>query len=545
LDAPIIYLGPTMPVSEAREILPGHYLPPVACGDILRIRPLRPRAILLIDGVFESVGSVWHKELMLAMQDGVHVLGCSSMGALRAAELEHFGMVGIGTIFERYRDRRYTDDDEVAVLHTARESGWRSLTIPLVNVRATVERAVAERVLSTTEAAVIVEACRGVFYQERTLEAIWAQLSGSVDAGCIRRFRQFVDAGGYVDQKRLDAVAMLEAFALGGARWVGRGARSATPWVHRNNHVRRIETEIMCRPFRHRPAWLPRLEQLALDARLLGPTYLLLRMFAELLMIADTVARVRGIEPAADHRDAVEDIPAARWMDDGDRAAFVARAARLRALLSQDLPPAARSVEAFEHDLHGLFGLQVEGRSGRSLSAKVAGVWRVVDEAFLAAGMDVNDERLAHVVKEFRVEHGLLTRAQTLDWMRGRGLSERAFADMMGAFARYTTALDCNWCNHLGGQDTTDGVAWLIDALALAGMHEAPSFPPAAELGAEAAGMPLRDLVEHHCAAIGVTAPEDLEAFASELDFHGGEQELLRELGRLYAPAQRSDADLS
>ena len=64
----------------------------------------RPRAVGIIDGYFQQVPSVWHKEILWAMAQGVHVFGSASMGALRAAELAPFGMRGVGLIFEAYRD---------------------------------------------------------------------------------------------------------------------------------------------------------------------------------------------------------------------------------------------------------------------------------------------------------------------------------------------------------------------------------------------------------------------------------------------------------
>jgi hypothetical protein len=51
------------------------------------------------------------------MEQGVHVFGAASMGALRAAEMHSLGMVGIGTIFQWYRDGKIVADDEVAVRH--------------------------------------------------------------------------------------------------------------------------------------------------------------------------------------------------------------------------------------------------------------------------------------------------------------------------------------------------------------------------------------------------------------------------------------------
>ncbi len=46
-------------------------------------------------GYFEHVPAVWHKEIMWIMERGVHVFGSAGLGALRAVELETFGMRGV------------------------------------------------------------------------------------------------------------------------------------------------------------------------------------------------------------------------------------------------------------------------------------------------------------------------------------------------------------------------------------------------------------------------------------------------------------------
>ena len=56
--------------------------------------------------------SPWHKEIVYALQyPGVKgIYGAASMGALRASELDFVGMVGIGQIYNWYRDA-VTEDD--------------------------------------------------------------------------------------------------------------------------------------------------------------------------------------------------------------------------------------------------------------------------------------------------------------------------------------------------------------------------------------------------------------------------------------------------
>src|SRR4029077_1266006 len=100
-----------------------------------------PALIGVIDGYFERVPTVWHKEILWAMAEGIHVYGAASAGALRAAELAGFGMRGIGRVYEDFRDGVLQDDDEVAVLHGPAEVGYPPVTEAMVNIRATLAAA--------------------------------------------------------------------------------------------------------------------------------------------------------------------------------------------------------------------------------------------------------------------------------------------------------------------------------------------------------------------------------------------------------------------
>jgi hypothetical protein len=136
MSATHVFLGPSLSWEEGLKILPdATFLPPAKAGDIYIAVKGGAQVIAIIDGFFEQVPAVWHKEILYALSLGVHVFGASSMGALRAAELHPFGMVGIGRIFEAYRDGACEDDDEVAVIHAGQESAFEALSEAMVNVR--------------------------------------------------------------------------------------------------------------------------------------------------------------------------------------------------------------------------------------------------------------------------------------------------------------------------------------------------------------------------------------------------------------------------
>jgi hypothetical protein len=99
-----------------------------------------PEVIVLVDGYYFTVPAVTHKELLYALDAGVRVIGAASLGALRAVELEPFGMRGVGEVFARYRSGEIDGDDEVALLHASAENGYRPLTVALVEVRHALDR---------------------------------------------------------------------------------------------------------------------------------------------------------------------------------------------------------------------------------------------------------------------------------------------------------------------------------------------------------------------------------------------------------------------
>jgi hypothetical protein len=186
---------------------------PAAFGDVYRAARLRPTAIALIDGYFERVPATWHKEILWAMSEGVHVFGASSMGALRAAELCDFGMIGIGPIFEAFRDGELEDDDEVAIAHGSCDTGFVPGSEAMVNIRATLRRAVAAEVLSAACAEALTALAKGTFYAQRCYPAlVEAGADTGLDPSELGRFRVWVSSG-RVDQKRADAEQLLEHLA--------------------------------------------------------------------------------------------------------------------------------------------------------------------------------------------------------------------------------------------------------------------------------------------------------------------------------------------
>jgi hypothetical protein len=205
-----VFTGPTIAAAEVRSELDGAVVSgPAAFGDVYRAARGRARAIALIDGYFECTPAVWHKEILWAMSEGVHVFGASSMGALRAAELADFGMVGVGAIFEAYRAGALEDDDEVAVVHGPADRAFSPMSEAMVNLRATLAAAAREGVLGAGAADTLERIAKGLFYADRTYETLFREAAAAgVDGGDVAALRGWLPRG-RVDQKQSDARLLL------------------------------------------------------------------------------------------------------------------------------------------------------------------------------------------------------------------------------------------------------------------------------------------------------------------------------------------------
>lgn len=208
----VVFLGPSLAISEAQRILPDAiYLPPARQSDLLSAAiNLKPDVIGLIDGVFLQSTAVWHKEILYALQRGVHVYGASSMGALRAAETDRFGMIGVGEIYRMFASGELIDDEEVALSHGPAELGYRKLSEPTVNVRATLQAARDAGVIDAELCEQLVAIAKEIYFGDRIFPVVFDRaLRRGVPAEVVQRLSGFVRTG-YVDLKACDARLLLQ-----------------------------------------------------------------------------------------------------------------------------------------------------------------------------------------------------------------------------------------------------------------------------------------------------------------------------------------------
>src|SRR6185503_7206587 len=211
-----VFVGPSLPRAARSEYSELLFHPPVSQGDVYHLAKARPLAIAIIDGYFEHRASVWHKELLWALSQGVHLFGAASMGALRAAELCDFGMVGVGSIYERFVSGALTDDDEVTLVHADADLDFRAVSDAMVNLRATLTLACTERILTQGQAERLETALKLRFYPERSYGALLELARAELPRDVLARFEAWLALPEHrVDQKQRDAselLACLRAF---------------------------------------------------------------------------------------------------------------------------------------------------------------------------------------------------------------------------------------------------------------------------------------------------------------------------------------------
>jgi hypothetical protein len=228
----LVFLGPTMRLEEAKSVLDAVYLRPASQGDvILAAHAFHPRVMVLIDGQFEDRPAVRHKEILWAMAQGIVVIGAASMGALRAAELDRFGMIGVGLIYRWYRRWKLAPDDAVAVQSAPAELGHQPLTQSLVDLQRTFSALRRQKVITQAEHVHLTAIARGLNFRERKISAVLGAADWQPEMVAVMRNEP--------SQKKVDA---LKALRLAKSFALESNNKELFEWVSTNTFERDLAT---------------------------------------------------------------------------------------------------------------------------------------------------------------------------------------------------------------------------------------------------------------------------------------------------------------
>jgi TfuA protein len=163
---PIIFLGPSLSIEKAKKILEADYRKPAKKGDLFQLIFNETRIVGLIDGYFlQDYPPTPIEVYNLVKKKETKVYGSSSLGALRAVELSKYGMIGVGKIFNLFRNGILDSDDEVAVTFTD-YSDYKSEA--LIDIRYNLFLAQKMKVIDKEVKRIILQVSKQTYFPYRT-----------------------------------------------------------------------------------------------------------------------------------------------------------------------------------------------------------------------------------------------------------------------------------------------------------------------------------------------------------------------------------------
>jgi hypothetical protein len=164
----IVFFGPSIAESEVRKLAAVTHAPPIKRGDLAAACDYD--VLVILDGEFGQNMSVSPKEILGLLKRGKTVIGASSMGALRASELDRSGMIGVGWVYNYFRRCPVRRDADVALVYSPFD--FKPMTVPMVDVEYWMEQASAAGLIGNRERARLLKVVRNIFFADRSLDRL-------------------------------------------------------------------------------------------------------------------------------------------------------------------------------------------------------------------------------------------------------------------------------------------------------------------------------------------------------------------------------------
>ncbi|WP_291860397.1 TfuA-like protein [Bradyrhizobium sp.] len=197
----IVFSGPSIAAAGIRRLAAATHAPPIKRGDLAAVDDYD--IVVILDGEFGQNRSVSPKEILAVLERGKTVIGASSMGALRASELDRCGMIGVGWVYDHFRQCAIRRDADVALVYSPFD--FKPMTVPIVDVEYWMEQASAAGLIPDRERTLALKAARKIFFAERTADGLLASLRRILGSRMLESLLAF--SGGTIPSvKSADAV---------------------------------------------------------------------------------------------------------------------------------------------------------------------------------------------------------------------------------------------------------------------------------------------------------------------------------------------------
>lgn len=206
-----IYSGITLDESSVKRILPQAFFSrPISRGDLLGDIRERYHVICIIDGTFHHFPAVNCGEIMDAMRSGLRVYGTSSMGALRASELDVHGMIGHGAIYEHIKQSPFFRDDYLGQTFEEEAGATRRASVPYIDLFFSMKKLMEIKRITKKQFEHICQFYRNLHYTDRNLPMLFQMIDRhfSRKRELIRTLKASLARN--ESQKRKDAIELLQ-----------------------------------------------------------------------------------------------------------------------------------------------------------------------------------------------------------------------------------------------------------------------------------------------------------------------------------------------
>ncbi|HEU5172708.1 MAG TPA: TfuA-like protein [Nitrososphaeraceae archaeon] len=210
MNLPIVFLGPSLKLDKAKQIINAEFKPPAKKGDFIKLSLMsETRKIVLIDGVFlQDYPPTPIEVFQVISKSNFKVYGASSIGALRAVELEKFGMEGIGKIFELYKKEIINSDDEIAVTF---DSDYNLISEAMIDIRYNIFLAWKHQIIDKETKQIMTKIAKRIYFPYRSYDNI-IEKSLDLFPSCrefILKFKDYI-LSNRISLKELDAQITLK-----------------------------------------------------------------------------------------------------------------------------------------------------------------------------------------------------------------------------------------------------------------------------------------------------------------------------------------------
>jgi len=182
---------------------------PAEQGDFFAVILENYKNVLLFDAYFYQKYPCTTLEILIVMKEGVNVIGSSSVGAMRAIELDNYGMIGSGYVYEYFKKQ---DIKPYHIVAQTYDNEDQKITIPLVEVIYFLELAFKQRIITKNIYKKLVSIADNIHFTYLSYPYFFKKIEAKIDGNILKNLKEFLQKEGEenFNIKRIDTLYVLD-----------------------------------------------------------------------------------------------------------------------------------------------------------------------------------------------------------------------------------------------------------------------------------------------------------------------------------------------